>query len=69
MATKRYAEVNRKICVSCGACTHECPKSAVSVWKGCFAEVDINKCIGCGKCTKVCPANCIELKMREETEK
>ena len=68
MASKRYAEVNRNICVSCGACTHECPMKAISVWNGCFAVVDKDKCVGCGKCSNICPSGCIEIKMREDEE-
>jgi len=65
MASKNYAEVNWKRCVSCGACTHECPKGAIHVWKGCYAIVDSALCVGCGKCQRICPANCIEVKPRE----
>ncbi len=52
MAAKRYAEVDQYRCVSCGACTHDCPKEAISVWKGCYAVVDRSLCIGCGRCEK-----------------
>ena len=65
MASKRYADVNTKRCVSCGACQKECPKSAIQVWRGCFAVVDATACVGCGKCVRVCPADCIEFKQRE----
>ena len=66
MASKRYAEVNRARCVSCGACAHECPREAIGVWKGCFAVADAALCVGCGRCARVCPANCIGLKERGE---
>lgn len=56
---KRIAEVNRKVCVACGACTHECPRDAISVYRGCYARVDDKLCVGCGKCAKICPAGCI----------
>ena len=65
MASKRYDEVTRERCVSCGACTHECPRDAIRVWKGCFALVDPALCVGCGKCERICPANCIHMRMRE----
>lgn len=65
MASKRYAIVNKKRCVSCGACTKVCPKSAVTIWKGCYAVVDSVKCIGCGLCKNTCPADCILLEDRE----
>lgn len=64
MAAKKYAEVNRKRCVACGACMKVCPKDAISVWKGCYAKADPALCIGCGRCSKTCPADCIELKER-----
>ena len=65
MASKRYANVNRKRCVSCGACAKECPRKAIEIWRGCFARIDSALCVGCGRCTKVCPADCIRLRERE----
>lgn len=53
---KRFAVVNEDRCVSCGACTHVCPRQAISVYKGCFARVDKERCVGCGLCAKTCPA-------------
>ena len=64
MLSKRYAYVEKDRCVSCGACAKECPKSAISIWRGCFAVVMEEICIGCGKCTRVCPAGCISLEER-----
>ena len=66
MLSKKYAKVDQDICVACGACTKECPKSAISVYKGCYAAVDKLLCIGCGKCAKVCPASSITALEREE---
>ena len=65
MLSKKYAEVDCNICVACGACLKECPKSAIQVVRGCYAEVEQEICIGCGKCTKVCPTGCIGLRKRE----
>ena len=56
---RRKASVDQNTCVACGACTKVCPKSAISIFKGCFATVDLNKCVGCGLCAKTCPAGCI----------
>lgn len=64
MKSKRYAQVDTRYCVSCGACTKVCPKEALSIWKGCYAVVDTDKCVGCGKCEKTCPAGCIAMKVR-----
>lgn len=58
---RRYAEVNRKICVSCGACSKECPRNAIKIWKGCFAVIDKTLCVGCGLCQRTCPAGCISM--------
>lgn len=62
---KRYAHVNQKRCVSCGACQGICPKRAISVWRGCYAECIPAVCVGCGLCAKVCPANAIALTVQE----
>ena len=37
----------------------QCPKGAISIYKGCYAFVDTEKCVGCGLCEKACPANAI----------
>lgn len=62
MLKKKYAEVEKSICVSCGACTQECPLGAISIYKGCYAVVDKEKCVGCGKCAKVCPTGAITVR-------
>jgi len=64
--SKKYALADNKRCVACGACIKECPRSAISIWKGCWALIDENLCVGCGKCTKVCPAGCILVRLRED---
>lgn len=65
MASKRYAKADRGRCVSCGACTKECPRAAIQIWHGCWAVIDPELCVGCGKCAQVCPADCIQLFQRE----
>lgn len=67
MKLKKYAEVNKESCASCGACTIECPRIAISIWKGCYAVVDTDMCVGCGKCVQACPTRSIKLKLREES--
>ena len=64
MASKRYAPVDKRICVACGACEKACPLGAIKVHRGCFAKVAQDKCVGCGKCEKVCPANSITMESR-----
>ena len=63
--SKRVAAVNKKKCVACGTCIKECPKNAISIWRGCYAVIEAAACIGCGKCAKVCPTGCIEVNERE----
>ena len=65
MLSKRYAEVNQKRCVSCGACANECPREAIQIWKGCYAVINPALCVGCGKCQRTCPANCVQILQRE----
>ena len=31
MSSKRYAQVDKEYCVSCGTCTKACPLQAISV--------------------------------------
>ena len=51
--------INR--CVACGVCACQCPREAISIYRGCYAVVDIAKCVGCGICEKVCPAGSIRV--------
>ena len=62
---KKKANVNVKRCVACGVCRLQCPKQAISVYRGCFAVVDDSACVGCGLCEKACPANAIEVEERK----
>ena len=59
---RKNAFVDRGRCVACGACVKECPRGALTIWKGCFAKVDTELCVGCGKCANICPAGSIEIK-------
>ena len=68
MLSKRYAQPDRRRCVSCGACTKECPRDAIHIFRGCYARVDEIKCIGCKMCAKVCPADCIAILERLDRE-
>ena len=65
---KKLAVVDRKICVACGACMKDCPKAAISIYRGCYAVVDAEKCVGCGLCTKTCPAGCIVTRERSKAK-
>lgn len=65
MLSKKAARFDRSICVACGSCVKECPRSAVAVHKGCYAVVESERCVGCGRCAKVCPAGCIVIEERQ----
>ena len=47
---KRYARVDRAVCVACGTCVSACPKGAAKIPDGCWAEIDAGTCVGCGLC-------------------
>ncbi|SFK85492.1 4Fe-4S binding domain-containing protein [Lachnospiraceae bacterium KH1T2] len=64
MKSKKFASVNKDICVSCGACTGECMLGAITTPNGCYAVVDTDKCVGCGRCSMICPTGCISIKDR-----
>lgn len=69
MAGKRYAKVEERRCVACGACVKECPRGAISVCNGCYARVDTDTCVGCGLCARICPAGVIEVCVRDAEAK
>lgn len=43
-------------CISCGACTAECPVSCISEGDTKF-EINPDECIECGACAGVCPVD------------
>ena len=53
MSSKRYAQVDKEYCVSCGTCTKACPLQAISVPDGISAVVELARCIGCGLCARM----------------
>ncbi len=61
---KRLANVDTSRCVACGVCRLQCPKEAITIYKGCYAMVDSEKCVGCGLCAKACPAGAINVMER-----
>ncbi len=61
MSSKRYAQVDKEYCVSCGTCIKACPLQAISVPDGISAVVELNRCIGCGLCARECPASVIKV--------
>lgn len=61
MSSKRYAQVDKEYCVSCGTCIKACPLQAISVPDGISAVVELDRCIGCGLCARECPASVIKV--------
>lgn len=61
MSSKRYAQVDKEYCVSCGTCIKACPLQAISVPDGISAVVEMGRCIGCGLCARECPASVIKV--------
>ncbi len=45
-------------CISCGACTSECPVEAISEGANHF-EIDADACLDCGACAATCPTGAI----------
>lgn len=68
MASRRYASVDRAVCVACGTCAAVCPKGAAAVPDGRWAVIDPARCVGCGLCARSCPAACIALTERTAAE-
>ncbi len=65
MASRRYAAVDRAVCVACGTCASVCPKQAAAIPQGRWAEIS-SACVGCGLCARACPAGCIALVERTD---
>ena len=45
-------------CISCGACSDECPVGAIAQGDSQY-EIDANACIDCGACEGACPVEAI----------
>ena len=48
-------------CVACGVCALQCPREAISIYRGCYAVVDAAVCVGCGICESACPAGSMKV--------
>ncbi len=55
------AAVNPDICIQCGLCVRECPRTAITKQQGDFPQINPDICIGCGACQAVCPVNAIKV--------
>ncbi len=58
---RSLVEVDRVLCISCGACISPCPPKAISFDQNLDIEVDVKRCIGCGICVRACPRKAIRL--------
>ena len=58
---KRKANIDASRCVACGVCRLQCPREAISIFKGCYAVVNEDVCVGCGLCTTRCEFDAIHL--------
>ena len=54
-------DVNRDICMHCGACVGSCPENAIFL-RETVIEIDDDKCIKCGECYTNCKFGAIDIK-------
>jgi ferredoxin len=54
-------EINREICIFCGACVSPCPVQAIKQKADWDIEFDEAKCVRCGICVDACPVRAIKL--------
>lgn len=52
-------QVNKDLCVHCGACYRNCAHRAISFDENKRAGIDHEKCVGCGRCIGVCNVDAI----------
>ena len=53
-------EVNKEVCLGCGACGEACPMGAITYDEEGKATINKDICIGCGSCAATCPVGAIE---------
>lgn len=51
-------QIDKNICVGCGACTSNCPVSAIEQ-KDDKYEINADVCVSCGACESTCPVSAI----------
>jgi len=45
-------------CISCGACSDQCPVNAIAEGDGKY-EINADECLDCGACADQCPVSAI----------
>lgn len=63
--TNYFAEVDRDLCIDCGACMDRCQMDAIADAGG-ETMVDLDRCIGCGLCVSACEYDGVTLRRRPE---
>lgn len=58
---ERAVELNRDVCIDCGACLSLCPTGALRLEKDYSVELDEDKCILCEVCVPACPVKAIKV--------
>lgn len=51
-------QINKDICVGCGACAAQCPMEAIKEDDGKYV-IDADICVSCGACAEQCPMEAI----------
>ena len=50
--------INPNVCLSCGACSDNCPLGIISEGDACYV-IDESQCVDCGSCAAACPVDAI----------
>lgn len=52
-------QINKEVCVGCGACESTCPVSAIKQGADGKYEIGADTCVDCGACAAGCPVSAI----------
>ncbi|KUO42997.1 MAG: hypothetical protein APU95_02605 [Hadesarchaea archaeon YNP_N21] len=58
---ERVAELDRDICMDCGACISLCPTEALHFTREYSVELNEEKCVACEACVPACPVKAIKV--------